>query len=430
MLDLRLFLEEEGVARVRKALSDRNISFDLGPLQELAAERKRLRAEADDLKNRLNTGSKDIGALMRAGKKDEAEARKAEMKSLSDDIARRDEAIRECETRLQDKILYLPNLPDATVPRGPDESANQEVRRVGQPPVFDFPPREHFEIGEALGILDFERGAKIAGARFTLLRGAGARLERSLINFFLDLHTRQHGYTETMPPFMANRASLLGSGNLPKFEEDLFKVEPFGYYLAPTAEVPLTNVYRDEILAEEDLPVKLCAFTPCFRSEAGAAGKDTRGLIRQHQFNKVELYKFTTPERSMEELESLTGDAEDCLKLLGLPYRVVLLSTGDTGFSSMKTYDLEVWLPGQNRYREISSCSNCGDFQARRANVRYRPAGRKKGTELLHTLNGSGLAVGRTVVAILENYQRSDGAVTVPEALREYMQADVIGGSK
>jgi seryl-tRNA synthetase len=282
------------------------------------------------------------------------------------------------------------------------------------------------EIGEALGILDFERGAKIAGARFTLLKGAGSRLERSLISFFLDLHTKEHGYTEVMPPFMANRESFLSSGNLPKFEDDLFKVDPFGYYLAPTAEVPLTNIFRDEILLEADLPMKLCAFTPCFRSEAGAAGQDTRGLIRQHQFNKVELYKFATPESSFEELESLTRDAEKVLQLLGLPYRVVQLCTGDMGFSSAKTYDLEVWLPGQGRYREISSCSNCTDFQARRADIRYRPEGRKKGTRLVHTLNGSGLAVGRTLIAILENFQRADGAIEVPEVLREYMGADII----
>ena len=430
MLDLRLFLEDEGVAWVQKALSDRNQNFDLGPIRELAAQRKRLRAEADERKARLNAGSKDIGGLMRVGKKDEAEAKKAEMKSLSDEIAARDEQIRDLEGRLRDQALYIPNIPDPSVPLGKDESANVEVRRDGQPAHFDFAPREHFEIGEALGILDFERGARIAGARFTVLRGAGARLERSLISFFLDLHTSRHGYTEILPPFMANEASFYGSGNLPKFKEDLFQVSPFGYYLAPTAEVPLTSMHRGEILEEEQLPVKYCAFTPCFRSEAGAAGKDTRGLIRQHQFDKVELYKFTTPETSDAEHEALTRDAGQALTLLGLPYRVMLLSTGDMGFSSKKTYDLEVWLPGQNRYREISSCSNCGDFQARRSDIRYKPAAKKKGTELCHTLNGSGLAVGRTLVAILENYQRADGTVVVPEALRDYMKTDVIGGIK
>ncbi|HUT54561.1 MAG TPA: serine--tRNA ligase [bacterium] len=430
MLDLKLFLDEEGVARVEKSLRDRGNKFDLGPVRGLVAERKAKKFEADELKNRLNTGSREIGALMRDKQKDRAEALKSEMKELSDRIGQFDEAIRGIESRLSDQVLYIPNIPDPSVPVAADESGNVEVRRWGEPRQFDFVPKDHAAIGEALGILDFERAAKITGARFTLLRGAGSRLERALINFFLDLHTREHGYTEVMPPFMANRTTLVGSGNLPKFEADLFKVDPFGYYLVPTAEVPLTNIYRDEIIAGEDLPIKLCAFTPCFRSEAGAAGKDTRGLIRQHQFNKVELYKFTAPETSAAEHESLTRDAARVLELLGLPYRVVLLSTGDMGFSSAKTYDLEVWLPGQKTYREISSCSNCGDFQARRANVRYRPAGQKKGTGLCHTLNGSGLAVGRTLIAILENYQRADGAVTVPGVLQDYMKTDLIGREK
>jgi seryl-tRNA synthetase len=281
-------------------------------------------------------------------------------------------------------------------------------------------------LGAALGILDFAAGARIAGTRFTTLKGLGARLERALINFFLDLHTREHGYTEIMPPFMANRTTLIGSGNLPKFEQDLFKVTPFGYYLAPTAEVPLTSIFRDQVLEEAELPVRLCAFTPCFRSEAGAAGQDTRGLIRQHQFNKVELYKFTTPDTSMAELEALAADAEHVLQLLELPYRVVALCTGDLGFAAAKTYDLEVWLPAQGRYREISSCSNCKDFQARRANIRYRPAGQKKGSRLVHTLNGSGLAVGRTMVALLENGQQEDGTVRLPAVLHQYMGVDVI----
>lgn len=430
MLDLKLFLDEEGVLRVEKALKDRGANFDLGQARGLAAERKAGKARADELKNRLNAGSKEIGGLMREGRKEQAEEKKAEMKKLSDEIAGLDEQIRGLESRLQDQVLYIPNIPDPGVPVGPDESANLEVRRWGEPRAFDFEPKDHVALGEALDIIDLSRAAKITGARFALLKGAGSRLERSLINFFLDLHTREHGYTEVMPPFMVNRAALVGSGNLPKFEADLFKVDPFGYYLAPTAEVPLTNIYRDEIIEEGDLPIKFCAYTPCFRSEAGAAGKDTRGLIRQHQFNKVELYKFTTPEGSAAEHESLTRDAESALKLLGLPFRTVLLSTGDMGFSSQKTYDLEVWLPGQGAYREISSCSNCGDFQARRANVRYRPGGKKKGTALVHTLNGSGLAVGRTLIAVLENYQRSDGAVEVPEALREYMKCDVIRREK
>jgi seryl-tRNA synthetase len=327
----------------------------------------------------------------------------------------------------------IPNLPDASVPISPDASGNLVVRTWGEPPRFAFAPQDHAALGEKLGILDFERGAKITGARFTLLRGLGARLEMTLISFFLDLHTREHGFQEVVPPFMANRESLIGSGNLPKFEADLFKVDPFGYYLVPTAEVPLTNIFRDEILNEEDLPIKLCAYTPCFRSEAGSYGKDTRGLIRQHQFNKVELYAFVHPERSMEELENLTHCAERVLQLLELPYRVVALCTGDMGFASAKTYDLEVWLPGQDAYREISSCSNCKDFQARRASIRFRRiagegtrAPKGKGLEFVHTLNGSGLAVGRTLVAILENYQQADGSVKIPNILQERMGTDVI----
>jgi seryl-tRNA synthetase len=411
---------------VAKALADRSMNFDLGPLREIVRERRQVRARADELKNQLNLGSKEIGSLMRSGDQAGAEARKAAMKELSDQVAVLDEEIRGLERKLEGLILYLPNLPHESVPVGPDESANLEVRKWGEPRKFDFEPQDHVDLGEGLGILDFERGAKITGARFTLLKGLGARLERSLISFFLDLHTGEHGYAEVLPPFMTNRQSLISSGNLPKFEADLFKVDPFGYYLVPTAEVPVTNIHRDEILEEEKLPLKYCAYTPCFRSEAGAAGKDTRGLIRQHQFNKVELYKFATPETSFDELEALVKDACRALELLGLPHRVVLLCTGDMGFSSAKTYDLEVWLPGQQKYREISSCSNCLDFQARRANIRYRAGGKKKGTILAHTLNGSGLAVGRALVAILENYQREDGSVEVPDVLREYMKTDVI----
>lgn len=426
MLDLKLFLDDDEIKKVEKSLCDRGDKLDLGPARELAKKRKALKAGGDELKNKLNTGSKEIGLLMRDGKKDEAEEQKLRMKSLSDEIAGLDNEVREVEDALRGLVLSIPNLLDESVPIGDDESSNLELRTWGEPRDFDFDPRDHAEIGETLGILDFERGAKITGARFTLLRGAGARLERSLISFFLDLHTKDHGYIEVMPPFMANRTSLLSSGNLPKFEDDLFKVDPFGYYLVPTAEVPLTNIFRDDILMEDDLPIKYCAFTPCFRSEAGAAGKDTRGLIRQHQFNKVELYKFTTPEASFDELDALAKDAGRVLELLGLPYRVVALCSGDMGFSMTKTYDLEVWLPGQGAYREISSCSNASDFQARRANIRYRPNGKKKGTRLVHTLNGSGLAVGRTMVAILENYQQKDGTVEIPEVLRDYMKMDVI----
>jgi len=317
-------------------------------------------------------------------------------------------------------MLTLPNLPHASVKVGKNETENREVRRWGNPPSFDFTPKNHWDIGEELGILDFERAAKVAGARFAVYRGAGARLERALINFMLDLHTTNHGYTEMLPPVLANRTALVGTGQLPKFEEDLFRLTQGEYFLIPTAEVPLTNLHRDEILETKDLPIKYVAFTPCFRSEAGSYGKDVRGLIRQHQFNKVEMVKFAEPETSYDELESMVRNAEEVLKRLKIPYRVVELCTGDMGFSSAKTYDLEVWLPGQNAYREISSCSNCEDFQARRANIRYRKE--KKGRPLfVHTLNGSGLAVGRTLVAVLENYQQKDGSVLIPEALRSYM---------
>jgi seryl-tRNA synthetase len=316
--------------------------------------------------------------------------------------------------------MELPNLPHPSVPVGKSEEDNAVMRKVGEPPAFDYEPRPHWELGEKLGILDFERAAKIAGARFALYMGPGARLERALINFMLDVQTKENGYLEVLPPFMTNRRSTTATGQLPKFEDDLFKLEGWDYYLAPTAEVPVTNIHQDEILNEEELPKRYTAFTPCFRSEAGSYGKDTRGLIRQHQFNKVELVKFVTPETSYEELESLLRDAESILKRLELPYQVVVLCTGDLGFSAAKTYDLEVWMPGQQKYREISSCSNFEDFQARRGNIRFRRKG-KKGTELVHTLNGSGLAVGRTVVAILENFQQEDGSVIIPEALRPYM---------
>jgi seryl-tRNA synthetase len=343
-----------------------------------------------------------------------------EVEEVSDAIRNGEGPLVEIEARFEQFMLTLPNLPNPSVTIGKTSDDNKEIRRWGEPPTFDFPAKNHWEIGEELGILDFARAAKIAGARFTLYKGAGARLERALINFMLDLHTDEHGYKEMIPPTLANRAALTGTGNLPKFEEDLFRIESPEYFLIPTAEVPLTNVHRDETLDREDLPVKYTAFTLCFRREAGSYGKDVRGLIRQHQFNKVEMVKFTEPETSYDELESMVQNAEEVLKRLKLPYRVVELCTGDMGFASAKTYDLEVWLPGQNAYREISSCSNCEDFQARRANIRYR-RDKKAKPIFVHTLNGSGLAVGRTLVAILENYQQKDGSVAIPEALSPYM---------
>jgi len=342
------------------------------------------------------------------------------MKTVSRTIKTLDEELAKYEETLRSILMGLPNLPHPSVPSGKDEEDNSLIREVGTPPSFDFDPLPHWEIGERLGILDFERAAKIAGARFALYVGHGARLERALINFMLDIQTKEHGYLEVLPPFMANRISTTATGQLPKFEEDLFKLEGWDYYLVPTAEVPVTNIHQDEILMEEELPKRYTAYTPCFRSEAGSYGKDTRGLIRQHQFNKVELVKFVTPETSYEELEGLLSDAESILKRLGFPYRVVSLCTGDLGFSASKTYDIEVWIPSQQKYREVSSCSNFEDFQARRGNIRFKTKG-KKGTELVHTLNGSGLAVGRTVVAILENFQEEDGSVVIPEALRPYM---------
>ncbi|MDD2221566.1 MAG: serine--tRNA ligase, partial [Clostridia bacterium] len=360
----------------------------------------------------------EIGKIKQAG--GEASEIMAEMRSLGDEIAAADARLGEMEQQLEEILLAVPNIPHESVPVGPDDSFNTEMRRVGEPPEFDFEPKNHWEIGEELGILDFERAAKIAGARFTVYKGLGARLERAVINFFLNTHCDKHGYTEIFPPYMVNSAAMRGTGQLPKFKEDMFHIEGTDYYLIPTAEVPVTNLPAGEILDAAELPILYTAYTACFRAEAGAAGRDTRGLIRQHQFNKVELVKFSLPENSYDELEKLTDDAEDVLRLLGLPYRVVTLSTGDMGFSSAKTYDLEVWLPGFNGYREISSCSNFEDFQARRANIRFR---RDQGAkpELVHTLNGSGVAVGRTVAAILENYQQADGSVKIPEVLVPYM---------
>jgi seryl-tRNA synthetase len=343
-----------------------------------------------------------------------------EMKKVSQELKGLDSMIEEKEKALQDLLLVVPNLPHPSVPVGKNSSDNAEVRRWGEIPKFDFEPKPHWDIGEELRILDFKSGAKITGARFTLYLDLGAKMERALINFMLDLHTREHGYREVLPPFMVNRTTMTGTGQLPKFEEELFKVEGTDYFLIPTAEVPVTNIHQDEVLEEKMLPLYYTAYTPCFRKEAGSYGKDTRGLIRQHQFNKVELVKFTTPESSYGELEKLLSNAEEVLKRLKLPYRVVNLCSGDLGFSASKTYDIEVWLPGQNTFKEISSCSNFEDFQARRAKIRYRIAGKNK-TEFVHTLNGSGLAVGRTFVAILENYQQADGSVIIPEALRPYL---------
>lgn len=410
---------------VRDALRNRGASWDDARFQDMVVVRAQLLREVEQLKCERNTVSEQVARMKRAGQ--DPQNLISEMRKVADRIKPLDDELNRNEEELKVILLGLANIPHPSVPVGHTEDDNQVVREVLSPPEFGFSPSPHWEIGERLGILDFKRAAKIAGARFTLYVGQGARLERALINFMLDVHTKEHGYTEMLPPFMANRASTTATGQLPKFAEDLFKIEGWDYYLIPTAEVPVTNIHQDEILVEAQLPRRYTAYTPCFRSEAGSHGKDTRGLIRQHQFNKVELVKFTTPETSYDELEKLLANAEAILKYLKLPYRVVELCTGDLGFSSAKTYDIEVWMPGQQRYREISSCSNFESFQARRGNIRFKRKG-AKGTEFLHTLNGSGLAVGRTVVAILENYQQQDGTVVVPEVLRRYMDgAEKIG---
>ncbi|RPH40861.1 MAG: serine--tRNA ligase, partial [Desulfobulbaceae bacterium] len=379
--------------------------------------------EVEGLKNRRNIVSKEVSQLKQGTDQDSvrADALIIEMRDTNQRIKELDVELASTEEQLQAIVLSIPNLCDDSVPVGQNDTDNLEIRVWGDKPVFPFSPKPHWEIGEQLGILDFDRATKLAGARFALLKGFASRLERALINFMLDLHTQKHGYTEILPPFLANTASLTATGQLPKFAEDLFKISDWDLYLIPTAEVPVTNIHREETLDERDLPLSYTAYTPCFRSEAGSYGRDTRGLIRQHQFDKVELVKFTTPETSMAELEKLLMDAEEVLQLLRLPYRVVTLCTGDLGFSSTKTYDIEVWLPGQNTYREISSCSNFLDFQARRGSIRYRPEGQKK-SRLVHTLNGSGLAVGRTLLAILENYQQEDGSVSLPEILKPYFE--------
>jgi len=408
----------ENVEAIRLKLEQRRSTLSLDEFVQFDAEKRHLQVKVDELRHKRNTVSEEIGRLKK--EKKDAEKEMAEMKAVGQELKALEDRLKECDEALQAIMMDIPNVPDHSVPVGASDADNVEYKKWGEIPVFDFEPLNHWDIGESLGILDFERAAKITGARFCLSTGAGARLERALINFMLDLHTSEHGYTEVLPPFMVNRDSMTGTGQLPKFEEELFRVENGAYLLIPTAEVPVTNIHRAEILDEQDLPIYYTAYTPCFRREAGSYGKDTRGLIRQHQFNKVELVKFTTPECSYDELERLLENAEEVLRRLGLPYRVVTLCTGDMGFSSAKTYDIEVWLPGQGKYREISSCSNFEDFQSRRANIRFRRTG-QKGTELVHTLNGSGLAVGRTLVAILENYQQKDGSVIIPEALRPYM---------
>ncbi len=416
MLEIKFV--RENLDLVRRSLGKRGLDYDLGAFVDSDSKRRAILLEVEALKHSRNTVSERIAQMKRD--KQDASDLIAEMKGVSQKIKALDEQLNQQEQALRSVLMELPNLPHPSVPEGEDAENNLLVSKVGEPPLFGFEPLAHWEIGEKLGILDFERAAKITGARFALYMGLGARLERALINFMLDIQTKEHGYLEVLPPFMANRASTTATGQLPKFEDDLFKLEGWDYYLVPTAEVPVTNIHQGEILEQDALPVLYTAYTPCFRSEAGSHGKDTRGLIRLHQFNKVELVKFTTPETSYEELEKLLNDAETILKRLEIHYQVVELCTGDLGFSAAKTYDIEVWIPGQQRYREISSCSNFEDFQARRANIRFRRKG-KKGTELVHTINGSGLAIGRTVVAILENYQQEDGSVIIPEALRPYM---------
>ena len=418
MLDIKFVREH--LEEVEQALTNRGQAISLEEYRGREAERRQLLTRLEDLRHERNTLSKEVGALMKGGKQAAAQPLRDRVTALNEESKDLEAQAEAQDAWVRDFLLNLPNLPHASVPLGASAEDNPVVKTWGQAPEFNFSPQAHWDIGEKLGILDFERAAKITGARFALLKGAGALLERALINFMLDLHTRKHGYLEVLPPFIANAESLKATGQLPKFQEDLFKLEGLNYYLVPTAEVPVTNIHRDEILKAEDLPLYYTAYTPCFRSEAGSYGKDVRGLIRQHQFNKVELVKFTLPENSYDELERLLADAEEVLQELGLHYRVVVLCTGDMGFSAAKTYDIEVWLPGQDLYREISSCSNFESYQARRACIRFRRTG-SKGTELVHTLNGSGLAVGRTLVAILENYQQADGSVVVPERLRPYM---------
>jgi seryl-tRNA synthetase len=420
MLDARFVREHIDV--IKKSLMERNASIQFDEFLRLEEQRRTLLKEAEELRNKRNVASEEVGKLRK--QKQDAAKLIEEMKEVSDRIRDLDEKLKSLEESTNEFLLNVPNIPHESVPVGKDETENVVVRRWGEPREFDFEPLNHWDIGETLGIIDFERAAKIAGARFSMTKGFGAKFERALMNFMLDQHATK-GYQEVLPPIIVNRDSMRGTGQLPKFEMELFRIVDPEFYLIPTAEVPVTNIHRNEILNEKDLPIYYTAYTPCFRREAGSYGKDVRGLIRQHQFNKVELVKFVRPEDSYAELESLTMNAEDILQKLELPYRVIALCTGDIGFSAAKTYDLEVWLPGQQKYREISSCSNFADFQARRANIRFKREG-KKGTEFVHTLNGSGLAIGRALVAILENYQQKDGSVIVPEVLRPYLGVEVI----
>jgi seryl-tRNA synthetase len=418
MLELRFIRENLSLVKEkteRRGIKDSRIE----EFEAIDTKRRELLGELESMRNRRKTVSSEIAVLKKENR--DADDLIADMREAGDRIKDLEKQVNEVEESLNDIVMGIPNLCHDSVPEGIDDSENVEIRKWGTIPEFGFEPKPHWEIGENLGILDFERAAKLSGARFALLKGFASRLERALINFMLDLHTQKHGYMEVLPPFLVNSVSMTATGQLPKFEEDLFKAQDWDLYLIPTAEVPVTNIHRDETLAEKELPIKYCSYTPCFRSEAGSYGKDTRGLIRQHQFNKVELVKFARPEESFDELESLLADAEEVLQLLKLPYRVVTLCTGDLGFSAVKTYDIEVWMPAQDKYREISSCSNFGDFQARRGGIRYRPKNSKK-SALVHTLNGSRLAVGRTLAAILENFQRDDGSIYVPEVLEQYFE--------
>ena len=416
MLDIKFVRDNLDV--VKTMLKNRNNPLNLDGFTELEKKRREILSETEQLKTKRNTVSKQIGAMKKAGQ--DTDAISAEMREVGNKISELDGQLRDIETELRDILLHIPNMPKDDVPIGKDDSENPEIRRWGEPRKFDFEPKAHWDIGEDLDILDAERAGKVTGARFTFYKGLGARLERACINFMMDLHSTKHGYKEMLAPYIVNKDSMIGTGQLPKFAEDMFKLEGLDYYLVPTAEVPTTNYHRDEILNGDQLPEYFSCYTACFRAEAGAAGRDSRGLIRQHQFNKVELIKFTKPEESWDELESMVNAAEDVLKILEIPYRVVLLCTGDMSFTSAKTYDIEVWMPAQNKYREISSCSNCLDYQARRANIKFRRDIKSK-PEFVHTLNGSGIAVGRTVAAILENYQQEDGSVIIPKALIPYM---------
>ena len=422
MWDIKLIRTDAEM--VKKAMRDRNKNMDetIDEILEIDRERREISTQKDAMKAEQNKVSKQIPILKKEN--GNVEEVMENMKKLSDEIKELNAKTSELEAKQKDLLLRIPNIPHPSVPIGKSEDDNQEIRKFGTPTTFDFEPKAHWDLGKDLGILDPDTAAKVTGARFHFYKGAGARLERAVINFYLDTHTK-NGYTEVFPPFMVNRASMTGTGQLPKFEEDAFRLANMDYFLIPTAEVPVTNMYRDEIIDGDKIPVKFCAYSACFRAEAGSAGRDTRGLIRQHQFNKVELVKFADPENSYEELEKLTADAERVLQLLELPYRVVCLSTGDLGFSSAKTYDIEVWLPSYNNYKEISSCSNFEDFQARRANIKFKKSAKEK-AQLVHTLNGSGVAIGRTVAAILENYQNEDGSVTVPKVLVPYMGCEVI----